>query len=826
MPWDFTRRDFIKGVGAGAAGFAAAEGTVKEFSSFFPREGPWTPGVEQFVPSVCAQCPGACGIIVRIVDGKAVKIEGNDLHPINRGTLCPKGQAGLQALYDPDRIKTPIRRSGERGAGAWQKITWEEGMRTLAEKLRDIRGQGRPQGLVVISGEAGGGISDLWERFLSAFGSPNLLRISSVRNGGLDTASLLTQGVRRDISYDFRQARYILSFSSSFLEDWPAPVWAIRSYGAMRRGTAGRRGRFIQAGARLSMTAANADEWVPIVQGTEASLALGIAHVMIREGLYDKEFVEEHTFGFDPWTDKGGRPHKGFKDLVLDQYDPDAVSQTTGVQVETIIRLAREFSSSKPSIAVGGRGSTTMGNTLHTQLAVHSLNALVGSIDSAGGTLTQKDVPYKPFPRLPLDPAAKRGLSFPRIDGAGSPSFPLAGDVLQRIPEQILKAEPYPVSALILFRADPLSLFPDREGFIKALGKIPFIVSLSPIMDETTQYADLVLPESSYLERWEDEPSPPGFGYPLVGIRQPVVQPLHDTRAAGDVVLDAARDLGFSEAFPWKGFQDVMKYSAEGLFASGRGAIFEVTFEEAWMKLLEQWGLRPPAPPSFDKFWEEMVEKGGWWDPIYPHGEWTRVLRTGSGRFEFFSQRLRDVIESIAQAEAARRVTPMELELEEVLKAQGLTARGDDVYLPHYEPPPFVGEKGEYPFTLSVYEPMSLAGMRCDNQPFLLEILGPHLYEKWETWVEINPERAGEIGIRDGSLVWVVSPVGRIKVRARLYKGIAPDTLGMPLGMGRRASGRWAKGMGTNPLDIVANVTERLPGFMSPGVTRVRVVKA
>src|SRR5574341_2372612 len=130
MPWDFTRRDFLKGVGAGAAGFAAAEGTVKEFSSFFPREGPWTPGVEQFVPSVCAQCPGACGIIVRIVDGKAVKIEGNDLHPINRGTLCSKGQAGLQALYDPDRTKTPLRRSGERGAGAWQKITWEEGMRT------------------------------------------------------------------------------------------------------------------------------------------------------------------------------------------------------------------------------------------------------------------------------------------------------------------------------------------------------------------------------------------------------------------------------------------------------------------------------------------------------------------------------------------------------------------------------------------------------------------------------------------------------------------------------------------------------------------------
>ncbi|MBI4552200.1 MAG: molybdopterin-dependent oxidoreductase, partial [Candidatus Latescibacteria bacterium] len=237
------------------------------------------PGVEQWVRSVCGQCPAGCGLNVRVVDGHAVKIEGNELCPVSRGGLCPKGAAGLQALYDPDRLVGPVQRLGPRGSGRWKRIGWEEALRIVATRLGALRQQGQPQSVVWLTGRQSGMIGQLLRRFCEAYGTPNFLEIPDLYDETSTLVAWATHGIAAPLGYDLEHTAYLLSFGSPILESWRSPVWANRAYGRLRRGRPDRRGRFIQVESRLSPTAAKADEWIPINPGTEAALALGIAHV-------------------------------------------------------------------------------------------------------------------------------------------------------------------------------------------------------------------------------------------------------------------------------------------------------------------------------------------------------------------------------------------------------------------------------------------------------------------------------------------------------------------------------------------------------------------
>src|SRR3989304_5206565 len=182
-----SRRTFLKASGATGATVAVASVTPPLLAPLF--EGGQTEAAvqaleEKWVPSVCLQCPAGCGIRVRVVNGRAVKIEGNPLHPINEGRLCPKGQAGLQFLYDPDRIKTPLRRVGERGSGQWEPIGWDEAITEVAAKLKDIRDRGEAHTLVFMSGRNRGQMGGFIDRFMKTYGSPNHVGPSSICEGG------------------------------------------------------------------------------------------------------------------------------------------------------------------------------------------------------------------------------------------------------------------------------------------------------------------------------------------------------------------------------------------------------------------------------------------------------------------------------------------------------------------------------------------------------------------------------------------------------------------------------------------------------------------
>jgi len=763
-----SRRTFLKlaGVSAAAAALYESSGSILHALNLVDQT--TLSGKEVWVASVCQLCPAECGLRVRVVGGLAVKIEGNLQNPNNQGRTCPKGQAGLQLLYNPDRLQTPLKRAGERGEGRWQAISWREAVETVAARLQDLRLGGLAERIAFLYDRPPGLLGETIARFCQTMGTPNAIDACP---DALSQAVFLTQGWASRPGYDLDRTRYLLSFNHALLESAQPTVRLLRAYSFMRRGRPGDRGRIVQIEPRLSVTAVKADEWVPIRPGTEGALALGLAWVILRERLYDHAFVVEHCHGFEAWSQ-----------AVLQSYSPSGVAALTGVAEETIKRLAREFAGTSPAVAVGGEAVDQQTNGLVSQMAIHSLNALVGSIDIPGGVVMQRSPPLMSWPGVVMDDVTVQGLAQARIDGPER--YPLAHSASHRLPEAILDGSPYPLEALLLYRANPIYDAPDAEAWREALKRLSLIVSFDPFIEETSVYADYILPDHTFLERWIAAPLWPSLGFPMLAVGQPVVEPLNDTRALGDVLIQLAHQVGGGPgaSFPWTDYAELLRFRAGGLMASGRGSIRAVTADE---------------------FWRELAARGVWVDSSYRFAggdggdlkEWETVLATPSGKFEFTPQVFED--------------------------------RGISLSPPYYAPPRYSGAEDEYPFYLQLCTLMAqAAGPGAANLSHLHELYGLHVKHMWGNWVEINPEAAHALDIDDREEVWVESPAGKIRLPVRLYEGVQPDTVNIPAGLGHTVGGRWAAGVGANPERLVsARQVDELNGMIARQGMRVKVYK-
>ena len=298
---------------------------------------------------------------------------------------------------------------------------------------------------------------------MEAFGSPNYIDNQFQQEGAPIEGLYLTQGIYSPPAYDFENARYILSFGSDFLESYWSPVQVLSAYGQFRRGRPEQRGRLVQIEPRLSVTGIKADEWIPTRPGTEGLIALAIANMIIKEGLYNKDFVTNHAFGFENWTDARGKEHIGFKEIILSEYGPDLVSKQTGIPVDTFIRLAREFAANQPSLAIGYRD-----RPFH-QMAVSVLNGLVGNVDSSGGVLIPRNVPLQALPPFGKDGTAHKGLQAERIDGVRKQALMLQQPYL--FAENVISGKPYRPE--VLFFITPIPSFRIRAPTFsqRCLGK-------------------------------------------------------------------------------------------------------------------------------------------------------------------------------------------------------------------------------------------------------------------------------------------------------------------------------------------------------------------
>jgi menaquinone reductase, molybdopterin-binding-like subunit len=573
------RRDFLKISAAGGAA-AALEGCGNpdhQLIRFIPEED-LLPGIATWKPSVCTLCPAGCGLLVRVMQGEAEvvrngqlgilkmglpkKLEGNPAHPINQGRLCPRGQAGLQVTYHPDRIKTPLARSGSRGSGQFNPITWGEALKLLASQLSALERDPGQRQLAFLTSPLHGQRRNIVRSFTSAFQSLPLLEYSFFNTDVIQSANFASFDRMAPPTVDLAQSNYVISFGADFLGTWNSPVAQSIGYGHMRKGRPGQRAKFVQIESRVSQTGASADEFIPCPPGAEGLFALALAHVILADKLRPIDPPGHAGARIDGWA-------QGLPD-----YSAEKISTQIGVPAQTIVRIAHEAASNAPAVALVGDSATAHTNGFFNALAVNALNDLLGSVGKSGGTA--------------FSPAW--GASTPR--GAQIAAEADESQALAAIAGRIVSGTDV-VKVLLLNNANPVFGTPPGWRVREALEKVPFIASFGSFIDDTSVLADLILPDHSPLESWLDDVPASGSARTLVSLAPPAMNPLHDTRSMPDVLLEVAHELGgnLAKALPWKTYDEALK----------------ATFTTLYKEKANQSAKDP------DEFWKKAQEQGGWW---------------------------------------------------------------------------------------------------------------------------------------------------------------------------------------------------------------------
>jgi len=760
------RRTFLKFSAFTGAAIGASHllGESNRLSAIPLQKNTQSPSGEKWIATSCLNCPARCAIRVRTVKGKAVKITGNPLSLVSEGKVCPRAHIGLQVLYDPGRIHSPLKRMNqEKGKGIdpkWVPISWDQALDEVTTRLRSIRDRSQSHKVLFFSGLNTMSTEDMILRFADAFGTPNL-----ISGNGLDvetekSGNWMADGHYTETAYDLDHTNYILAFGADMLESSKPLARFLRKWGKLRREKPNRT-KVVVINPRYSVTAAKSDEWIPIHPGTDGALVLAMGNVIISENLYDRDFINRWTTGFD-----------SYKKLVLSQYSPKDVSKITGIAPEVIQRIAREFAQTQPAIALRGKESIAWPNGSYTSYAIFCLNALVGSIDIPGGVIYQENPRYKEMPPLVEDAIARKGNAHPSLDFRGTDKFPAAKVVTNQIPESLLADVPYPAEMAIGFNSNFNMVAPGTERWDKALKKLPFYVHISPFISEMALYADLVLPSTTYLEEWGYDHSPPGSGFAEVRIKQPVVKPLGDARSIIDVIFEMSKRL---------------KGGPAQIFVNLGG------HSEGFVKFRTE-TLMP---------WKEFLEKGVWLVKDYEYKKYGRIFNTPSKKFEFYSGNLKSLVSKMRKG-----------------------TKKDFNYLPSYKEAKFLGEKEKYPLVLLPYQPLLVVENGSQNYPWAQEIFLPMHGIGWDTLVEINSETAITLKLKDGQLVWVESPFQKIKAKVKFSEGVHPEVVAIPLGQGHDSYGKWQKGMGVNPNEIIGVDYDTISGQTAFFNTRVKVYKA
>ena len=556
-----TRRNFLAWAGISAVGAVACDAFGDELKTQSPVSQPedLVKGRDNWYATLCRHCPSSEGVLVRVMEGRAKKVQGNPKYPVNLGKQSARCDAGLQALYHPDRLAGPMLRLN----GTLQPVAWNIALDKLKEQL-----ESRGDNLVLVTEPLSGPLATIASRFAQAFGGRHLT-FEALSNATYQAAvrNVFDQELLPDL--DIGKANFLLSFGADFLSTWVSPTrWSV-GFGEFRDAEVGSgRGIFVQIDPRFSMTAANADRWLPIKPGMEGYLALSLAQVIVEEEL--------QADGVDLKALTGGQV-AGF----LADFKPDVVGPKLGwpeamlggkSTADTIRELAERFAKDGPSLAIGGDSAGAQTSGLFNLEAIYALNFLVGSVGATGGLRFN---PESPLPEWHQAPVAASISDWKRT---------------------VSDLNEGKTKLLMVHQADPVYGLPQAVGLGNAIeGPNVFTVSFSSFLDETSALADLILPDRIYLEDWGADTPNPGPGYPVVGVQQPVVNPLGglDPRSFGDVLLTTAQELGKDADLPWNSLQEALEEGSNALYALDRGSIDAGSEREFWTKLLRQ---------------------GGWWD--------------------------------------------------------------------------------------------------------------------------------------------------------------------------------------------------------------------
>jgi len=687
MSEKISRRDFLKLATAGAATTAVLTGCGPA-SRYVTRE-PYMKmpeytynGLSTYYATTCHECAAGCGLIVRTFQGRAIKVEGNPNNPVNLGKTCARGQATLHGLYNPDRVENPLKHT--RGNAIEirkdESVTWDEAVQVVSDALKN----NDPSEIAFLMGMAPDHLFDLVSDLAASVGAPAPVRFSAL--GMFEARATLSKAAENLLGqpalpfFDLASSDLVLSFGANFLETWLSPVAYTRGYAKLRRGNPKQRGYFIQFESRMSQTAAKADEWIPLLPGTEGLVALAIGRLVAEA--------------------KGGAVPRAFASVDLNQ-----AATESGVKLEVLEHIAQLVAEAQTPLAIPGGAALGQSNGLFTAEAVLALNAVVDNYGKAGGVSLSTLSPNEDEYHRPAS--------------------------AQEMTDLISKMKSGGIRVLFIHGANPVFELPKSLGFAEALESVLQVISFSTFPDETALASDYIFPDHHGLEAWGYQRVATGVTQPVLSGAQPVVSPNYNTRATADVLLAAAHAAGgkFVEALPFKDEVEFVQSKLSNLIDQTDGSF---------------------SAPEINSFTSYFQQHGGWWK--------------NSGEL---------AVPSSASA-----------------LGKGLTL----------ETAEFAGE-GEFYFLPFVSPTLGEAGA---NKPWLQELPDPTTTVMWNTWVEINPETAHELGVTNDDVVKIVSEAGEVEAPVYLYPAIRPDVIAMPFGQGHTAYGRFAQGRGTNPADILS----------------------
>jgi anaerobic selenocysteine-containing dehydrogenase len=551
---DINRREFLKLIGGGGAAaviFSACGVPEEELYFQSPNKLPedQVTGIDNWYATLGSNGEG---LAIRIMEGRAKKVEGNTDYPVNIGSHSISSEAELQMLYHPDRIQAPlVRKEGtNRGAEKWEEISWTDAYKRIAFQL-DRLGKSKSS---VVSKPLRGRAGSVLSAFANEMGNKEIIFTAFDDSNVLSALQKIT-GSYNMPKFDIAHSDLLLNFGMDMFNSNHSEAMFGRLYGQFRDAP---RGTLYQIESRLSLTATNADEWIYCKPGSQGLIASSIAYVLISKNMIKTDLAKKLNI------------------QDLKQYSPENVSSITGMSEEKIEYLAKKLSEAKHPLIIGGDEASASSNGTSSVEAIYALNVLLGNINKEGGIIINPD--------SPLD-----DLGGSRFEGNYKKTLDLVSNIKSGS-----------VNSLFINDIDLNYYLPKSLDFKSALSKLELIVSFNSFVDDTSKYADIILPLNTQFESWGNDVPSIGPGYQVVGFQQPVVKSQFShkgkysgTKDLSDIIIELSDEIGVKNKYSGKKMKDILMEDAQVLWKLNRGSI---------------------TAADFKSFWNGVLSRGGWWD--------------------------------------------------------------------------------------------------------------------------------------------------------------------------------------------------------------------
>jgi len=866
---EIKRRDFLKLTAAVGAVAVVGLPKLNAFAASTGTAAGSAPDSE-WIPSTCQGCTAWCPVEFLVQEGRIVKVRGNQLSKANNGYCCPRGHLMIQQTYDPDRIKVPMKRTNpQKGRGIDPKfvpISWDEALDMVADKMIELRKTGHPEKLTYMRGRYSSTATELLYGTLpKIYGTSNYFSHSAICAEAEKMGPGYTQGFFGYRDYDLAKTKCLVIWGCDPLSSNRQVPNAINKFGdIMDRGTV------IAVDPRFSTSAAKANEWLPLKPGEDGALASAIAHVLLTEGFWSKEFVGDFKDGKNLFksgvaVDEAAFAEKQTHGIVkywnieLKDKTPAWAAKKTLIPAAQILKVARAMGTAGSACAVWmgpGVGMTPRGT--YASMAVYALNGILGSIETEGGVFQSSSTPGTKFPEITdlfVDEIAKKGSKGKKLDGRGAKDMPAimggydkktdkdgkvtesakAGVVTNAVADGILK-DPAACQIFISSWSNFNFSATGAQRWDQAMAKVPFFVHMVTNASEMTQFADVVLPATFAPTEKLSIITNMANLHGHVSIQQPVAKPLWNVKSEETEVVWL-----LAERLKAKGFPNLFDYYAS--FEDPETKKKPTTaaeFEEIAAKISSQkvWDGKEKMKGDKVSGWAEFKKKGIYntetyaykknWGKVDPvSGKFAGKFKTETGKFEFYSETLKKTLTLFA----AKHKTS----IDDVLKSSGYEAQGELVFVPHYESPKRHGSLKEYPFTFIDHKSRLNREGRSQNTVWYQEFKKVDIGDKsWDDVAKLNPVDAKKLGIKDGDRIRLTSTSGSITCNARLWEGVRQGTVAKCYGQGHWAYGRVAAkeygktARGGNNNELMPSDFDRLSGSTARngGFTGVKIEKA